>query len=439
MAIPIRKSTFKTLIATLILITFTSSLTYQVAKSTYTSQPVYVDALPSSVSYLIETDHVGNYRAIKSDGSLTYEDTNASTVIQAAIDACPSDGGTISIKEGSYYVKNIIPKSGLRILGISKYATCLLDNSNTGQHAINWDGTEGTLHNFEIGNMRFEDAGTDIGDYIHLENVQAAYIHDIAFYTPEENAIYLKTAYGCDIRRCRDFAGGKTFISLVSSSHNYIADVQSGGMTAYGLQLNGSNVNFIVNFDEENTKVGGVPIYLYQSNYNVIVNPFIATFPTKGVYIDGTTSASRNNQINHGTIGGGQTGIYLGKASFTFIQFTRLDTNSLADITVTANAEDTVISDVILDSKTKISNSGIRTKVSIEVGYVTENSGTAIILASTSVTFKHGLASTPTLVLASFSKTGWRSWKWSANSTHVTITVEIRGTYTVYWYAEYKP
>lgn len=72
-------------------------------------------------------------------------------------------------------------------------------------------------------------------------------------------------------------------------------------------------------------------------------------------------------------------------------------------------------------------------------GFVTENSGTATISSSTNTVFNHGLASTPTFVSASFDVTGWTSWKWSATSTQITITVETSGTYGVYWYAEYKP
>jgi len=72
-------------------------------------------------------------------------------------------------------------------------------------------------------------------------------------------------------------------------------------------------------------------------------------------------------------------------------------------------------------------------------GYVTENSGIAKISVGKSVTFNHGLAGKPTFVSCSFSNTGWGSWKWSATSTQITVTVERTGTYLVYWSAEYHP
>ena len=71
-------------------------------------------------------------------------------------------------------------------------------------------------------------------------------------------------------------------------------------------------------------------------------------------------------------------------------------------------------------------------------GFVTENSGT-ITFSGTSVSFTHGLAGTPTQVFASFNSTGYGGWSWTANSTHITITVANLGDYTVYWRAYYEP
>jgi hypothetical protein len=72
-------------------------------------------------------------------------------------------------------------------------------------------------------------------------------------------------------------------------------------------------------------------------------------------------------------------------------------------------------------------------------GYATENSGTANIITTSTVTFDHGLAGTPTHVECGFKTFGYGTWKWSATSTQITITVENSGTYTFSWYAEYKP
>jgi len=59
--------------------------------------------------------------------------------------------------------------------------------------------------------------------------------------------------------------------------------------------------------------------------------------------------------------------------------------------------------------------------------------------SGTSVTFTHHLVLAPTHVYASFNSTSYGGWTWTANSTHITITVATSGNYTVYWKAEYKP
>jgi hypothetical protein len=83
--------------------------------------------------------------------------------------------------------------------------------------------------------------------------------------------------------------------------------------------------------------------------------------------------------------------------------------------------------------------SGQTNKIYGNVGFVTENSGTATISSSTTVTFNHGLASTPMGVWASFNSTAVAGWTWTATTTQITITITPSGTYKVYWMAEYKP
>jgi hypothetical protein len=74
------------------------------------------------------------------------------------------------------------------------------------------------------------------------------------------------------------------------------------------------------------------------------------------------------------------------------------------------------------------------------VGYVSENSGTATISASTSVVVTHGLAGTPNVVTVTPRSTGYGTFAVTARtSTTFTITVTTSGTYTFDWYAEYHP
>jgi hypothetical protein len=65
-----------------------------------------------------------------------------------------------------------------------------------------------------------------------------------------------------------------------------------------------------------------------------------------------------------------------------------------------------------------------------------EMKGIATIVGSTTTTFDHHLATTPTLVLCSFNSTTYGSYKWTATTTQITVTVDTSGYYTVYWLAE---
>jgi len=78
-------------------------------------------------------------------------------------------------------------------------------------------------------------------------------------------------------------------------------------------------------------------------------------------------------------------------------------------------------------------------RIKFNIGYATENSGTAIISASTTVTFDHELDGTPDLVYVSFNSTAYGSWTWTATSTQITITVATSGNYEVYWSADFIP
>jgi len=76
---------------------------------------------------------------------------------------------------------------------------------------------------------------------------------------------------------------------------------------------------------------------------------------------------------------------------------------------------------------------GSGNKIQYNLGYTTENIGTATISNTNTVTFSHGLVATATHVFASFNCTGWGSWSWNASSTQITITTENSVNATVYW------
>jgi len=82
---------------------------------------------------------------------------------------------------------------------------------------------------------------------------------------------------------------------------------------------------------------------------------------------------------------------------------------------------------------------GTNTVVKRNLGYVTENSGTATIAAgTTSVTVAHGLAATPTKVLVTPRADIGDVWVSARDATNITINCDTApvGDVIVDWYAE---
>lgn len=167
------------------------------------------------------------------------------------------------------------------------------------------------------------------------------------------------------------------------------------------------------------------------------INIGINTLPTTDgggddVFIQGNTIEQSK--------GSGRSGIYMRYADNIRIYENFIDTNANYGIEILSGTNIIVELNLFSDNVAgAISDSGTATRFFRNIGYVTENSGTATITASTNVTFNHGMNKTPTHVTCGFKTTGYGSWIWSANSTQITITVTVSGTYDLSWYAEYKP
>ncbi len=73
------------------------------------------------------------------------------------------------------------------------------------------------------------------------------------------------------------------------------------------------------------------------------------------------------------------------------------------------------------------------------LGYVTENSGSATISNTDTVSIAHSLAGTPTVFFVSYNVTGYGDWYWTANATYVDVTLASSVNATIYWRAIYEP
>jgi hypothetical protein len=177
------------------------------------------------------------------------------------------------------------------------------------------------------------------------------------------------------------------------------------------------------------------------STNNSLVGGFVQYAVVQGCYLAGNPALNLSqsgicsyNKVVGNTFYYATTGIRLG-GSYNLIDGNVFD-HGTTNILQTAGGSN-LITDNIFASSTAISIVGGSAPIyDSNTGYVTENKGTATITTSTSIAFNHGLATTPTLVLASFNLASYGNYTWTATTTQITITVSTSGTYTVYWYAE---
>jgi hypothetical protein len=133
----------------LVAIAVTGLFAYQVAQSTYTSTPLYLDAIPSTATYVVEADGAGNFRAIRYDGYLAYDSTNDDYTIQYAINQTTSSGGLVYVKSGSYSA-SVVLKDKVHLI-IEEGATGITVSVNDSATCQLWDHNAGRIRYFVDG------------------------------------------------------------------------------------------------------------------------------------------------------------------------------------------------------------------------------------------------------------------------------------------------
>ncbi len=233
--------------------------------------------------------------------------------------------------------------------------------------------------------------------------------------------------------------------SLSTVSENYVFSSGAGGIRADYV------LNNIVEYSASTGVVGTlVKNNVIRSNagYGISIYADYATVEGNTIYSNtgyGVYTGSKNylTIISNSIYQNDNSGIYVYGSKYSLIsnnkaydaQAVPTQTRGIVE-TTGADYNQIILNDVRNCSVAGIVTIGANTDVKYNLGYVTENKGTATITASTSVVFNHGLATTPTLVLASFNLASYGNYTWTATTTQITITVSTSDTYTVYWYAE---
>ena len=361
----------------------------------------------SYIIYKVDTE----YRAKNGlTGKIDYSGTDASTVIQAAIDAL-TNGGKIFIKSGTYIITNPIEIVGeLTLEGENCESTILKLSNGANCNVFEYTGAAyiyfPTFKHLRIeGNKENNNAGSGIK---MNDKACDGLIFDCFILSFKENNIQIDYSWNWRIINCCiEYAGNYGLIG-----GNFITDTK-----------------FLYN-DVGAFNVFSIEKCLFFSNQKnalTVAQQIIeCKFEHNGLagtgYSDVVLGTARQNPIVIGNYFDGSN-------------------QSSYGVYVSANVVDAIITGNFFKDYQweKIHDVGTNTKIFGNQGFVTENSGTATISASTSVVFAHGLVGTPTHVAVGFKTTGYGSWIWSADATNITITVAVSGTYDLTWDAEYKP
>lgn len=219
-----------------------------------------------------------------------------------------------------------------------------------------------------------------------------------------------------------------SFVNVVSGNSiariGYDGSATSGGI---GIEMSGHD-NLVVGNNINHLYDGSVrrayAVHVNACNSDLIVGNTIFENPVNSgigycVYLTGSDDNVVRDNLMVGTASQTCYGVYVA--------------DSACDNTVIeGNA-------FLANLSAKVTNNGTGTKIRRNVGYATENSGTATILSGqSSVQFAHGLAAAPSVVALGAKHAETADAVWSADAANMTITVPgaVTGDRQISWFAE---
>ena len=404
---------------------------------------------PSTNSITIFDDD--SYIYAKNDsGEIVYNSTGFSTIVQLAINALV-EGGNIYINAGTYVLSNTIylNRSYVQIHGAGTYATWIeLDDNVDETMIVIGHPAEHLMFNglFDLslhGNKHNQTNGNGIR--ITGYRVSDLSLERIICMSNKANSLLIQSQNGAvdgsGARIWNVWILDSLFEYADASGINIDANINRGPITqvwiqncyllknkGYGLVVQGGDDDYVRYLEVSNVHVrgnGDGGIRIRPASYVTISNPHVADNIGEGIHISGVANFSSNSiQI----IGGCSRNVDTADQTYGITVPENADNYTIIGVDVSENSFESISigagSDIIVDDN---------------LGYVTENIGSDIIRDSTTVTFKHGLSATPTHVEVGWNDLSYGTWKWSATSKEITITVTHKGTYNFSWRAEFKP
>jgi len=235
---------------------------------------IYLDDIPSSATYVIKTDGT-NYWAVRYDGRIMFESTNASYTINEAV----SNGDSIVFKAGiySYSTSIVLPYDETKTLKGEGRGNTIFEYSGN-DYAIKasntyTQATEYTWITHTICDIAINVTGANSLGGLALNGMQFIFLNRIRIVASTSiiaNSCGIlvngSTANGVRSSMSNINIGNFETLIDIDVSHFYLENLILWDFTKYGLKLNGYNSHLnTMSLGNTETPSGTIGIYTYNS------------------------------------------------------------------------------------------------------------------------------------------------------------------------------
>jgi len=372
--------------------------------------------------------------------------------IQAAIDALPSTGGSILLSNGQFNISStILIKSYVTFAGVGP-STILYLSNNSNVDVLSSNPAL-ALDYINIRDLRINGNkdNNSAGSGIYLYNPARLFIDNVAIINPKADGIRLERESN-SLNRYGESLIHNSY--LANGDGNGISVNLDNDFTIYGLDIISTRVEVFAGY--------GIKTY---GSGKVLIDDCWISSNANGVYINGSSRPSMSSsKIEYNSVFGAQfQSVYYARIIGSLFRDNSYISSGYSNLNFIAGGKNEVIGNHLFDDRggsakvdynieeTSTASSNIymgnlmygatvanmlivdpaSALVRANMGYVTENSGTATITAGqTSVNVTHNLAATPTRVqLTPTTDTGGKRY-WISAKGASTFTITIDSTYT---------
>jgi len=421
------------------------------------------------VSYIIWAEGLTIYAKNGSTNIIDYSGQDAAIVINNAITATHNrGGGIVFIKSGNYTISSsIILKSYVTLegegWGEQKAATILRLADNVNDDVIKTLQQKNyhiTIKNLQInGNQAHQTAGSGIHiygtdrpviEYVMIKWCcqRGIFIEGIGEYTTIAPSIKNVFIYGCG-KEGLFVAATDSFIQNVDVGHDYLQNGTDSALylffahksivansffwgSKHGIFIDKTSNVLITGCRVDYNRYDGIVLRCSSNNVidgnEIVHNSQNGIGLADGIHLVGSEEISSNNNIISNN--------FIGEEG-NFPQYHR---HAINEEGLYCDSNSIIGNNVHSYNNECIKWNGKNTIVCNNIGYVTENSGTAT--GASPIYVAHGLSKSPTSVTLGVNEAIPYQASWiNYNSTHIAIyhNADEDIAITVTWHAEYKP